>query len=242
MVALNLLFRPGRIAAAAIFGIMTLGHLFRMFHHRIWLCIPIVVGGIFEIVGYGARAVTYSNTDKVIPYVVQSPRILLAPILFAASLYMTLSRIIRAIDDGSYSPIAPRCFLIQSMGGRLMTNTNSGSSNVKPGSNVIMGALLFHILVFGVFVVVAMVLNMRFSQSTLYMLSVTLWLVMINNKFRVVEYAMGHDGYLLSVEWGVYVFDFLWQYSNKLKPALKGDAFLQAEHLSGNSDQEMQQR
>lgn len=50
----------------------------------------------------------YSNTGKVMPYVIQSLLILLAPILFAASLYMTLSRVIRAVDGGSYSPIAPR--------------------------------------------------------------------------------------------------------------------------------------
>lgn len=146
-----------------------------------------------------------------------------------------------------------------------MTNTSGGSSNVKLGSNVIMGGLIFQTLVFGVFIVVAMVFNMRFSrvagsgeksgvpwQSTLCMLYVTSWLVMIRNVFRVVEYTMGHDGYLLSVEWGVYVFDaglmaitmawFLWQYPNKLKPALNGDAFLQAKHSPGNSDEEMQQR
>lgn len=38
--------RPGGIAAAAVFGILTLGHLFRMFRHRMWFCIPFVVGGI----------------------------------------------------------------------------------------------------------------------------------------------------------------------------------------------------
>lgn len=54
---------------------------------------------------------------------------------------------------------------------------------------------------------------------------------MTRNLFRVVEYAIGHDGYLLGVEWGVYVFDaalmtvtmgwFLWRYPSQLKLALK---------------------
>ena len=31
--------------------------------------------------------------------------------------------------------------------------------------------------------------------------------IMTRNIFRVVEYAMGRDAYLLSVEWPVYIFD-----------------------------------
>ncbi|CRK38390.1 hypothetical protein BN1708_020509, partial [Verticillium longisporum] len=42
------------------------------------------------------------------PYVLQSTFLLLAPILFAASLYMTLSRIIRAVDAAHCSIIRPK--------------------------------------------------------------------------------------------------------------------------------------
>lgn len=59
-------------------------------------------------------------------------------------------------------------------------------------------------------------------ESGLYMLYVTSASVMARNVFRVVEYAMGRDGYLFSTEWPVYVFDaalmtvtmarFFWRY------------------------------
>lgn len=38
------------IAAAivfiVVFSLLTIGHAFRMFRHRMWFCIPIVIGGI----------------------------------------------------------------------------------------------------------------------------------------------------------------------------------------------------
>lgn len=114
------------------------------------------------------------------PYVLQSALLLLAPILFAASRYMTLARVIRATKGASFSIIAP----------------------------VVHGVPW---------------------QESLNMLYVTSMLIMIRNIFRVAEYAMGSDGYLLSVECRVYVFDaalmtvtmawFFWRYPSQLNQA-----------------------
>lgn len=196
------------------------------------------------------------------PYVMQSTLLLLAPILFAASLYMTLSRVVLAVDGAQYSPITPRwltrifvfgdvfSFIVQSSGAGLRVQAGSGDSDTDPnlGSNIIVGGLIFQIIVFGVFVLISVVFNVRFRkahsthrlsvevpwQGILNMLYITSGFVMIRNIFRVVEYVMGSDGYLLSVEWGVYVFDaalmtltmlwFLWRYPHTLKKALKGQA------------------
>lgn len=194
------------------------------------------------------------------PYVMQSTLLLLAPILFAASLYMTLSRVVLAVKGSKFSPISPRwltrifvfgdvfSFLVQASGAGLRVQAGSGDSDVDPnlGSNIIVAGLIFQIIVFGVFILVSVVFNMRFRKSSspsppasdvpwqqvLNMLYITSVFVMVRNIFRVVEYVMGSDGYLLSVEWGVYVFDaalmtltmlwFLWQYPHRLKKALKG--------------------
>lgn len=100
---------PAAIIFIVLFGILTLGHTWKMVAHRMWFCIPFVVGGtcestesstffgkeekllmhlLVETVGYIGRALAYSSTGELIPYVLQSTLLLLGPILFAASLYM----------------------------------------------------------------------------------------------------------------------------------------------------------
>lgn len=192
------------------------------------------------------------------PFVIQSTLLLLAPILFATSLYMTLKRVVVAVQGQKHSPITPRwltrifvfgdvfSFIVQSSGAGLRIQADSGDSDTDPnlGSNIIVGGLIFQILIFAVFIVTTLLFNRRIRrdpatvdraidvpwQQTLNMLYATSAFVMVRNIFCVAEYVMGSDGYLLSVEWGVYVFDatlmaltmgwFLWRYPHKVKQAL----------------------
>lgn len=165
---------------------------------------------------------------------------------------MTLSRIIRALDANQCSIIPSKwltrifvfgdgfSFLIQASGAGLRIKAGQGDgTDPNLGTNIIVGGLIFQIVIFAVFISTALVFNMRFRklseskntaipwQASLNMLYVTSLFVMVRNIFRVAEYAMGSDGYLLSVEWGVYVFDaslmvltmawFLWHYPSQLK-------------------------
>lgn len=57
---------------------------------------------IVETVGHVGRFLAYDKTGELIPYMLQSIFLLLVPILFAASLYMTLGRVIRALDGEQY--------------------------------------------------------------------------------------------------------------------------------------------
>lgn len=216
---------------------------------------PLVV----EVVGYIGRALAHEKTGELMPYVMQSTLLLLAPILFAASLYMTLSRVIVSVHGHKCSPVAPRwltrvfvagdvfSFIVQASGAGLRVMSGNGKSDIDPnlGSRIIVGGLIFQIIIFGFFIITTAVFNRRFGresgaisqdndipwQETLNMLYVTSAFVMVRNMFRVVEYAMGSDGYLLRVEWGVYVFDaslmiltmawYLWRYPYKVKQALR---------------------
>jgi hypothetical protein len=205
----------------------------------------------------------HDKTGELIPYVLQSTLLLLAPVLFAASLYMTLSRIIVAVDGGRFSYIRPRwltrifvagdafTFLVQASGAGLRVKAGSGDADTNPnlGTNIIVGGLILQIAVFGIFIVAGVSFNRRFRrdqsaimaavdipwQQSLNMVYIASFFIMVRNIFRVAEYAMGNEGYLLSVEWGVYVFDaslmtltmawFLWRYPNKLRRSLRtGDS------------------
>ncbi|CAK7212607.1 hypothetical protein SCUCBS95973_001521 [Sporothrix curviconia] len=255
--------RPAAIVFAVLFVIATLYHVFAMFRHRLWFCIPFVIGGIFEIVGYVGRIIAYDETGKLIPYILQSIFLLLAPVLFAASLYMTLGRtILHTIHSNAASSAANVSnslsfiplrwitrifvtadivsFFIQGAGGGLLTQSDT-DSKTKTGQGIIVGGLVFQLVAFAVFITAVAVfdvrcrrLSIRPARFILPMLYVTSLLVMLRNLMRVVEYAMGQDGYLLLHEWPIYTLDgvpmlivmavFAAGYPSKLKQGVKSEA------------------
>ncbi len=97
----------------------------------------------------------------------------------------------------------------------------SSSSMSKTGENIIIGGLLAQIVFFGLFVIVALVFHIRMHkaptpvsvsvpwQKHLWALYVSSALILIRSIFRVVEFAQGHKGYLLSHEYYMYIFDAL---------------------------------
>lgn len=99
------------LAAAIIFLLLFVflicGHIFFVWKHKTIFFITFVVGGLFEAIGYAARAVNAHEAPNysTMPYALQSLFILLAPSLFAASIYMILGRIIRLVDGDSRSLI-----------------------------------------------------------------------------------------------------------------------------------------
>ena len=90
------------------------------------------------------------------------------------------------------------------------------------GANIIVGGLVLQLLFFSIFIAVAVafdhamhasptarstnreVANWRKHLKVLYVAS---GLIMVRNIVRVVEYAQGNSGYLLSHEFFLYVFD-----------------------------------
>ncbi|KAH8760253.1 putative RTA1 domain protein [Hyaloscypha finlandica] len=223
---------PLAIVATVVFASLTILHTFRLFRTRTWFCIPFILGGAFETIGYGARAAGHSNLDSLPPYIIQALLILLAPILFAASVYMILGRLIRATSAESYSIIRVNwvtkifvggdifSFLVQALGAGMLSGAKTQSSK-KRGETVILAGLIFQIIIFGFFILVALVFHNRLrarptDKSTapglpwerlMFMLYGVSVLITTRNLFRVIEYAMGESGYLLQNEWPIYVFD-----------------------------------
>ncbi len=182
-----------------------------------------------EFVGYATRASAHDKTGKLMPYAIQSMMILLAPVLFAASVYMTLGRVVRAVKGEKNSVIGPdwltKLFVtgdilslaVQGGGGGMMIV----SDLAKIGQGIVVAGLVVQIVIFGVFCFTAAHFHRRMRrdpmaayipvelkwEQTLQMLYAVSALVMARSVFRVVEFILGNDGYLLSTEWPNYVFD-----------------------------------
>lgn len=84
-----------------------------------------------EFAGYAARtksATEETGHNRLMPFIIQNTYILLAPALFAATIYMTLGRVIKLIDGDKHSIIRGQkltlifllgdvfCFVMQSVG------------------------------------------------------------------------------------------------------------------------------
>ncbi|KFA52166.1 hypothetical protein S40293_00618 [Stachybotrys chartarum IBT 40293] len=235
----------------ALFALGTAAVVWRMVKCRAWFSIVFVIGGLLEVAGYAARAVSENRTEQLMPYVIQSTFILVAPALFAASVYMSLGRIIRSINAESFSIVPVRwltmifvcgdvvSFVVQASGAGVMVTADS----MEMGENIILGGLFVQIIIFGLFAVTAAIFHVRVRrygmsaalehdthwEKLMIMLYVVSVLIMVRSVFRVVEYIMGYDGYLLAHEWTLYVFDallmfgvvvvFAWRFPGNLRPA-----------------------
>ncbi|KAI4192265.1 MAG: hypothetical protein LQ350_008678 [Teloschistes chrysophthalmus] len=228
---------PAAVIFVVVFFALMGIHTYRMIKNRLWFCIPFVVGGLFETIGYIGRAIGHSQPKTLGPYLIQTLFILVAPALFAATIYMTLNRLMCATNSASLSLIRANwvtkifvigdvfTFFIQAGGGGIMASADA--EKVKLGQNVVLGGLFLQILIFGFFVLVAAVFHVRLRkqrkelkgvevpvgvvewEKTLVVLYLVSGLIMARNIVRVVEFIGGREGPLLTVEWTIYVFDAL---------------------------------
>ncbi|KAK4038305.1 protein RTA1 [Parachaetomium inaequale] len=216
-----------------LFAVVTAGHLWLMVRKRTWYFLAFTIGCLFQAGGYGARVVAYTETPVfTLPvYVAQTLLILLAPGLYAASIYMVLGRLIRLLDADKHSPIRVNwltklfvlgdvlSFVMQGAGGALRASADTEDEE-NMGKYIIIGGLAVQLVFFGLFILATVLFHVRITREpTTRSLSVTApWrqfilvlyatnaLIMIRSIFRTVEYAMGRDGPLMQKE--VYLFAF----------------------------------
>ncbi|PYH91144.1 RTA1 like protein [Aspergillus ellipticus CBS 707.79] len=227
------------LAAAVIFIICflftTLLHTYQLIRTRTWFFISFVVGGYFEFIGYCARAVSSNQSPNwtLGPFLIQSLLPLVAPALFAASIYMELGRLIIVLHAQKHSLIRVNwltkifvtgdvlSFLLQAGGAGLMGSHSE--SGLQTGSHIIVVGLVVQILFFGFFIITTGIFHRRIQQDprsyslgsginwrklilVLYAASV---LILVRSVYRLVEYIEGFGGYLISHEAYLYIFDAL---------------------------------
>ncbi|PYH92637.1 putative RTA1 domain protein [Aspergillus ellipticus CBS 707.79] len=221
------------IGAAVVFllffGVATVFHTYRLIKtRRTWFCIPFAVGGVYELYGYGGRIGAHKNTASLFAYAISNDGVLLAPALFAASVYMTLGRVIRALKGERFSIIRitwlTKAFVIGDILSFVVQGSSIGLSitGYDTGAKaVVLLGLFIQLISFGLFGVTAVVFYQRIMkyptsrcfdrnlpwERTLQMLFGVSALIIVRSLYRVIEYAMGTSEYLLQHEWPMYIFD-----------------------------------
>ncbi|KAJ5492019.1 RTA-like protein [Penicillium expansum] len=229
----------GAVIFAALFVLSTAFHLYQRIRSHAKYFNPFIVGGIFQIIGYIARAAAHFNKTSVILYALQQLLILLAPILYAASIYMVLGRIITFLhgEHLSYVPVRLMTkifvggdvlsFILQGAGGGIMSSGSEKSLSI--GQWVIIAGLCVQLLFFGSFVISSGLFHMRILQSPteqsertkhlqrsilprnwpglLFACYAVSLLIVVRSAYRLIEFAQGNNGYVISHEVFLYAFD-----------------------------------
>ncbi|KAH6974647.1 RTA1 like protein-domain-containing protein [Ilyonectria sp. MPI-CAGE-AT-0026] len=221
------------IVGAVVFAVLTIWHTWRLRRVRAYYFIPFTIGGLFQTIGYCGRIWSHFDKLSIGGFVIQAILILVAPALYAASIYMILGRLIRTVGGERLSLIPVRwvtrifvagdviAFGLQAGGGGIQS---AGTLQLyETGEKVIIGGLFVQIFVFGFFVFTSVLFHRRLHRNPttetmegvvpwrryLYILYASSMLILVRSIFRVIEYLQGNDGYLISHEIFLYIFDAL---------------------------------
>jgi hypothetical protein len=219
-----------------------------------------------EVIGYIGRTVP----DTLGAYIVQSIFLLVAPALFAASIYMELGRIVVLVDGDRYLFVPRRwltrifvtgdvlSFFMQGAGGGMMGSDSASSRDL--GEKLIVAGLFVQIVFFGCFVVTAALFHSRLRRNPtqkvitdkppylrhLIALYITSILIFVRSLVRVIEFIQGFDGFIISHEIFIYLFDAVpilavmlimnWTHPSEIKALLVGGKMAKGFRLVDSSD------
>lgn len=216
-----------------LFAITSVLHTYQTLRSRTWIMFPFVLGGYCECIGYIGRVLSSNEAPNftVGPFLVMNIFTLLAPPLFAASVYMCLGRIVRATEGEKYSlvpsSLLTKIFVAGDITGLVVQGVGSGYMTAGSlqayytGSKVVDGGLALLVASFAVFIVVAIYFDIQMRRNPtpeaesnplnwrgyLMVLYAGCILIFIRSVFRLVEYIQGNSGWLIRHEWTFYVFD-----------------------------------
>ncbi|KAM0323338.1 hypothetical protein ACHAQA_008930 [Verticillium albo-atrum] len=227
-------YKPSLVAAivtAIVFALLTTVHAWRMQRSRAFYFTAFTIGGIFQVIGYCGRIWSHFDDTAIGGFVMQAILILVAPALYAASIYMVLGRLIRALHAEHLSFIPVKwltkifvtgdiiSFTMQAGGGGIQSAGTLELYNL--GEKIIIVGLFVQIVIFSIFTATSITFHRRVATSPtplavangvlwrrhLYVLYSTSVLILVRSIFRVVEYLQGNAGYLISHEIFLYIFD-----------------------------------
>ncbi|SCO78653.1 related to ECM22-strong similarity to YDR213w, weak similarity to Lys14p [Fusarium oxysporum] len=158
-------------AFLGLFGAAGIAHFIMMFPYRAAFPIPMIIGCGMEAAAYWFRSRSHDNLRQTLPFLIQNLLVLVAPPFLAATIYMSLGRITRALKAQEASLISLRwitklfvlvdliCFATQTAGAIM-----SGSEDLeeaKRGQTIIIGGLVLQILAFALFIICTLTLQIR---------------------------------------------------------------------------------
>jgi len=210
------------VLALVLFLILGLAHGRQLSKYRTWYFSTMMVGVVFEIIGYIARTLSAKrNPYRVAYFVIQYFFIVVAPVFFAAAIYTVLSVLIRATPDGSrHAPLRPKLILwifitcdvvatvIQIVGAALIGVAYSNRRDPTNPNHILLAGLVFQAVTFLVFILLLTLFVWRARSVAFHVAGRTFYaslyaavlFIYMRICFRLAETAQGLEGELQSHE------------------------------------------
>jgi hypothetical protein len=182
-----------------------------------------------EAGSYYLRSKTHDNVHQILPFILSTLLIMGAAPMLAATIYMSLKRIVNALDASKYSPISLRwvsklfvlfdvaCFVSQIAGSAMRADASSAST----GTTLVMVGLITQVVIFFIYISLMASIHIRLNRNptnasnhpdlvwrrnlwSLYFVSTAF---LIRNFVRIIEFKGGDDGILIKEVWPIYIFD-----------------------------------
>ncbi|KAF3039472.1 hypothetical protein E8E11_007459 [Didymella keratinophila] len=216
-------------AFVAMFAIAGYTHLVLMLPYRACFPIPMIIGTAMEAGSYYLRHQSHDNRQQILPFIISTRLIMGAAPMLAATIYTSLKRIVNALDALQYAPITIRwtsklfvlfdvgCFVSQIAGSAMRADVKTQQT----GTTLVMAGLVTQVVIFFIYIALTVSVYIRLNRNptklsdhpalswhkymwNLYFVS---GLFLIRNLIRTIEFKQGDDGWLLSNEAPIYIFD-----------------------------------
>ncbi|KAF5864643.1 hypothetical protein ETB97_007201 [Aspergillus alliaceus] len=212
------------IVFTALFAVTTSGHVAQAAWTRAWWCFLFAIGSIIETLGWAARIWSaecpYANT----PFLIQIVTLIIAPTFYTAGLYVLLGSFIKIFGQKS-SILTPSLYLwifcicdlvsliVQAVGGGMAADAaGKVDGDTKPGTNIMVGGIVFQMAAMTAFVVFMVdflyrVTKMKVLAATkstigplLAGMLTAVVAVYVRSVYRTIELLQGWDGFLITHE------------------------------------------
>ncbi|KAI9354316.1 RTA1 like protein-domain-containing protein [Zopfochytrium polystomum] len=210
----------------ANFGVAFIGHIVLAFKFKATYMIPMILGCLLEVLGFLARMKAANEPFDNGPYAIQQFLIIIAPVFFAASLYLVLKHLINAVDP-ALSPLKPKLIGVVFVGFDILSFVVQGAASglivgstdpdqINLGVKILIVGLLIQVVSFIGFLALSFAFFRRAKRESrtaepwktaFVYLSICAVFVFIRSLFRVIEFWQGFDGQIARVEILMYVFD-----------------------------------
>ncbi|CAI7583654.1 unnamed protein product [Penicillium bialowiezense] len=212
------------IVFCALFAVSMFAHIVQFSWKRTWWMCVFPVGCLVELMGWAARTWSSRCVYNQNAFLMQISTLIIAPTFFTAGIYILLGRFIQIFGRES-SILSPKAYLwifctcdivslvVQALGGGLASAAFAKEGgDTTPGSNTMVGGVLFQLASITVFVICAGDFLRRVKKmGVLRTASVSFILLMIamvisvlciyvRSIYRTIELLQGWRGYLITHE------------------------------------------
>ncbi|KAI0380253.1 RTA1-domain-containing protein [Hypomontagnella monticulosa] len=212
-------YRPSLAAGivfSVLFGIAFFGHLLQTVRFRRWTSVLLSIGALTELIGWIGRTWSAECPYNRNAFLMQITTLIIGPVFFTAALYVLLGTFINHLGR-QYSLISARMYsiifltcdlislIVQAAGGAMASMASGGDGDTAPGTNIMVGGVIFQLVAMVIFTLLALDFLRKSSKlgmpkeynKVLVALFVSLAAIFARSIFRAVELMEGWSGYLM---------------------------------------------